>query len=200
MQVIRNAHVVTCDSLDQRWERADIVIDGDIICALGPDAGASVLADDPGAAVIDGARRIAIPGLVNAHLHSCEAFDQGRFERVPLEVWLALSYPPLFPVRLPERLHYLRPMLCCLQSLKSGVSTVQDDLATADPATVEGTAQGYRDAGLRASLAINFVDRPYLDGYPWLRKMIPDSLRRPLDDATPRALDDQFAAFDAIKQ
>src|SRR5262249_53558880 len=150
MQVIRNAHVVTCDSLDRSWERADIVIEGDSIRALGPDAGMSVLAGDAGAVVIDGARRIAIPGLVNAHLHSCEAFDQGRSARARLEVGLALSYPPLFPARLPERLHYLRTMLCCLQSLKSGVSTVQDDLATADPATVDGTAQAYRDAGLRA--------------------------------------------------
>src|SRR5262249_17879129 len=132
--------------------------------------------------------------------HSTEAFDQGRFERAPLEIWLAQCFPPLFTSRLPARLHYLRTMLCCLQSLKSGVSTVQDDLATADSTVIDSVARAYRDAGLRASVAINFADRPYPDGYPWLREMLPDSLRRQLDELPMQSLDDQFASLDAFKQ
>ena len=45
--------------------------------------------------MIDGANRLVMPGLVNAHLHSWEAMFKGRFDNLPLELWMLYCYPIL---------------------------------------------------------------------------------------------------------
>ena len=67
------------------------------------------------------------PASINAHMHSNESFEQGAYDNLPLELWLIHSYPPLGGQRLSEREHYLRTMICAIESIRSGVTTVQDD-------------------------------------------------------------------------
>jgi len=202
LRIIGNAHIVTCDPAGRTWERGDIVVDGDRIAAIGPRAADAFLADMPGLEFFDAARFVVVPGLINAHAHSNEAFEQGAFEGAPLEVWLAQCYPPLRSVRVTERLHYLRTMLCCLQSIRSGVTTIQDDLMnpSGDPSVLEAAVTGYRDAGIRASIAVTFADRGYLDGLPWLRDMLEPELRSILDALPSRSLTEQIASFECARQ
>ena len=61
-----------------------------------------------------------MPGLVNAHLHSGEALFKGRYDNMPLEVWMLYSYPILRAEALSERMIYLRTMLVAIESLKTG--------------------------------------------------------------------------------
>ena len=61
----------------------DILIEGDLISAIGPDLG-----EVPGADVIDGRRRLVMPGLVNGHAHSGETLLRGRYANLPLELWM----------------------------------------------------------------------------------------------------------------
>ena len=45
--------------------------------------------------VVDGSGFLVLPGLVNAHLHSHDRFDKGRFDAETLEPWMALYNTPL---------------------------------------------------------------------------------------------------------
>ena len=82
--VIKDGCVVTGDAKDSRFERADVVIRGNKIEAIGPNAGAA----HPGAETIDASDSVVMPGLINAHLHSNEGFEQGAYDNLPLEPWL----------------------------------------------------------------------------------------------------------------
>lgn len=207
MLVLKDGHVLTCDPARRRWERADVVIEGKAIRAVGPDAAlpflrsGSVRSGMP-IRVIDAAQRIVIPGLVNAHIHSNESFEQGAYDQMPLEVWLGHCYPALARIRLPARIHYLRAMMCCAQSLRAGVTALHDDLLNpaGDPAVIGGAMEAYREAGLKATVAVTFGDRPYLDGFPWLRELVPADLRTEIEALPAVPLDQQVATFRAFAQ
>ena len=92
--LIEGAHVVTGDAEGVAYDPGDILIEGDRIAWVGPAGQAPARAPGPGIEVIDGRRRIALPGLVNAHMHSNESFEQGAYDNLPLELWLIHSYPP----------------------------------------------------------------------------------------------------------
>ena len=64
--LIRNATVLSMDDDVGDFARADILVDGQTIAAIGPDLGAT--ADE----VIDGSGHVVTPGLVNAHIHTWE--------------------------------------------------------------------------------------------------------------------------------
>ena len=88
----------------------DLLIKGDRIDAIGPD-----LQAPEGAVTISGAGKLVIPGLINSHLHTNEALFKGRYDNMPLEVWMLYSYPILAAKRLPPRLVYLRTMLVAIE-------------------------------------------------------------------------------------
>src|SRR3981189_1938257 len=77
----------------------DILVEGDRITAIGTD-----IRPPADATVIDGAGKLVMPGLMNAHLHSNEALFKGRYDNMPLEIWMLYSYPLLAAKRLPDRL------------------------------------------------------------------------------------------------
>ena len=43
--IVEGGHVVTGDVADTRWHRADVVIEGSTIVAIGPDAAAGEITD-----------------------------------------------------------------------------------------------------------------------------------------------------------
>src|SRR5258708_3231325 len=65
--LIKNARILTFDAAAAEHERADILIRGSTIAAIGRD-----LAPAAGEAVrvVDAAGWLAMPGLINAHFHS----------------------------------------------------------------------------------------------------------------------------------
>jgi 5-methylthioadenosine/S-adenosylhomocysteine deaminase len=95
--------------------------------------------------LIDGRTSIVIPGLINAHLHSNEAFEQGMSDNLPLELWRLRTYPPFGIPPLTEEDLYLRALMAGIQSIRSGVTTVQDDLInpSCTPYGVDGACRAY---------------------------------------------------------
>ena len=142
---------------------------------------------------IDGRDRLVMPGLVNAHLHSSEQFFKGRYERMPLEVWLLYAYPLLMGPQISERLLNLRSMLVAIESLKSGVTTICDDFF--DPPTLSLERIGvvfsaYEAAGIRANVSNSIINIPALDALPFAREIVPRRIaagarRRREGDAEP---------------
>ena len=66
MIIIRGALAVTMDERLGDLQQSDIVINGDRIEAIG----LSGQIESPDADIVDGRGKIAIPGLINAHMHT----------------------------------------------------------------------------------------------------------------------------------
>ena len=102
--------------------RGDLLVDGTTIAAVGgriePEADVSV---------IDASGKLVMPGLVNSHTHSSETFFRGRYEGMPLEIWLLYAYPLLMNGPIGKRLLYLRSLLLAMESLRNGVTSFCDD-------------------------------------------------------------------------
>ena len=191
--VIKGGCVVTGDANDTRHERADIVVRGNRIAAIGPGAGA----DHAGAETIDAADSIVMPGLVNAHMHSNEGFEQGAYDNLPLEPWLLQSYPPFgFPL-LSEEDYHLRTMLAAVESIRAGVTTVQDDYVhlPGTPEAQDAAIQAYLDAGLRAWVTVDLWDVGLLDCLPYVRSIIPQALQDEILALPFTSTADQLALF-----
>jgi 5-methylthioadenosine/S-adenosylhomocysteine deaminase len=179
----------------------DILVEGERIAGLGPD-----LAAPPGAMVIDGRDRLVMPGLVNGHLHSSEQFFKGRYEKMPLELWVLYAYPLLMGPPIPERLLHLRSMLVAIESLRGGVTTICDCFFDPPVFSIDrlGTVfAAYEAAGIRANVTNSVINIPVLDTLPYGRAIMPPELQRQLDAGpmiTGRAYADYckaaFAAFD----
>jgi len=196
--IVKDGCVVTGDARDTRHDRADIVIRGDRFVAIGPDAAAEYAgAAHPEAETIDASNAVVMPGLVNAHLHSNEGFEQGAYDNLPLEPWLLQSYPPFgFPI-LDEEDYYLRTMVAAVESIRSGVTTVQDDYVhlPGTPEAQDAAVQAYLDAGLRAWVTVDLWDIGLLDCLPYVRAIIPPAVQREIEALPPTSTREQLALF-----
>ena len=192
--VLRSLRNVRLGSAPADAPHVDIGIDGGVIRSIGP---AGSLAGPLGTADLDGTCLIAFPGFVNAHAHSNEMFEQGSCDGEPLEVWLALAYPPLGGDAIPVRWHYLRAMMLALRSLRSGVTALHDDFLNpaGDDAALQAVLDAYDHAGLRARVAVTLSDRGYLDGLPSARSVFDPGLSGRLDATPPRNVEAQFDVF-----
>ncbi len=174
--LIRNATILAMDS-EHGTEpfTGDLLVRDDRIAAVGtvpPDATAE--------RVIDGRHRLVMPGLINGHLHSSEALFKGRYDNLPLELWMLYSYPILGTSALAERLIYLRTMLVAIESLKNGVTCVTDDVFEAprqDLDRLGAVFDAYADSGLRATVSGHVIDRNFLDTIPFTDRFVPAALR-----------------------
>ena len=165
-------------------QRVDIDITGTSISAIAP-AGTTPLA--PMARTLDCTRFFAVPGLINGHYHSHENFQKGRFEGLPLELWMNLVRP-LKPVPLTTEQVYLRTMIGAIQALRSGTTTIVDDLhpgAGPDPSLIEAAMRAYEDAGIRAYVGPTLFDRPFFRGVPYVEDSFPPDLLAELDALPP---------------
>ena len=167
--------------------QGDLRIEEGRIAAIGQD-----LAAAPDAAVIDGTNRLVMPGLVNAHTHSSETFFRGRYEGMPLEIWLLYAYPLLMGPVIDERLLYLRSLLLAMESLRNGVTTLCDDFfdpPAHDLSRLSAVFKAYEDAGIRANVSSAAMNIHTLDALPYAREVMPPELQAQLDFGQPMSAD-----------
>jgi cytosine/adenosine deaminase-related metal-dependent hydrolase len=102
---------------------ADILVEGSKIVAVGTNLPEQQTA---GADVLDAANHLVIPGMMNSHYHSHDTLCRGLFEEMTLEMWLLYTLP-LQGNRSKEEVR-LRTLVGALESMRCGVTTVQDML------------------------------------------------------------------------
>lgn len=164
--------------------RVDIDISGQHIAAIHP-AGVTPTPDD--ARIIDGARLFAVPGLINGHYHSHENFQKGRFEGLPLELWMNLVRP-LTPVPVTPEQVYLRTMIGAIEALRCGTTTIVDDINPGpgpDIGLIEAAMRAYDDVGIRAYVGPTLFDRPFFRAVPFVEESFPPDLLAELDALQP---------------
>jgi 5-methylthioadenosine/S-adenosylhomocysteine deaminase len=197
--LLEGGTVVLGTGKTRRHERCDVLLAGDKIAAVGPDLGRTLPA---GTRVVDARRRIVIPGLINAHLHSNESFEQGMTDNLPLELWRMRTYPAYGVPPLTEDDYYLRALMAGIQSIRAGVTTVQDDVINLSytSASVDGACRAYRELGLRAWVTTSLGDKSLVDSHPFLSDILPTDVFATLKDDVPRPAAEQIALFERNRQ
>lgn len=156
----------------------DVRISKGVITDIAPD-----LAPTPHENVIEGAGNLLMPGLVNGHFHSAVNHMKGRLPSLPLEVFMLYECPELEVLRPTPREAYLRTLLGCIEMLKGGTTSVQDDcffVPSPESDIIDAVAQAYVDSGLRARLALDQPELSELDKLPFLKSLLPSDLHQQL--------------------
>jgi 5-methylthioadenosine/S-adenosylhomocysteine deaminase len=169
----------------------DIVIEGRLIADIRPHGAAQ-----PDGVAIDMSRRLVAPGLINGHHHSHEGYYKGRKDNLPLELWMNYVRP-LQPIDLSPRDVYLRTMVSAIEAVKSGTTTICDDLNASPrliPEHIEAAYQAYEDLGIRANVGLTLFDKPFFRALPFVEDEFPPELLAELD-AVPLSPASDLLAF-----
>lgn len=172
---IRNAHVLTMDdSTGSTPVVRSVRIDGEDIVAMGTD-----LEPVPGDEVLEGQDRLVTPGFVNAHTHSWESIYKGRYDNMPLELWMLYTYPLLGATPRSADFVRIRSLLFALESMKSGVTTLVDDVLETPSQSFEqldAIVEAYERIGVRANVSGHVINVPFVDTLPFVADRLDPSL------------------------
>ena len=147
--------------------------------------------------MISGQGKLVIPGLINGHIHTPEAFAKGRYDNMPLELWMTLAYGILGAAELTPRMIYLRSALCAMDAIKTGVTFFSDDILEfplQSMETIGAVFQAYEDVGLRASISGHVINRKLPDTIVYLNDLLPGDLKDEIDEMVPPTAE-EFTAF-----
>ncbi len=120
----------------------DVLFSGDRIVAVGPGLAA------PGAAVLDAAGKIVMPGFVDVHTHFWQSVIRGGCTDQDLIGWLANCNRPA-RAAIGERDIYPIARLSTLDSISTGVTTVVDFAGFFPPPVAREYLRAHSDSGQR---------------------------------------------------
>ncbi len=195
--VIRNARILTMDDTFTEYLKADILVEGTRISAIGENL---PLPEDRGTVrIIDANGKLAMPGLVNGHIHSPGNFMKGALDDYPLEIFMLYEVPPLSNVPPSFRLNYVRTMLSNLEMLKLGITSVHDDafhVPVPTEESIDGLMKSYLDSGMRAVVTIDQPNVVEYDKYPFLYDLLPDDIRKSMAEAPLMSTQELLSCYD----
>jgi 5-methylthioadenosine/S-adenosylhomocysteine deaminase len=122
----------------------DILVRGRQIVAVQPTG---QVAPSQASELIQGAGKVALPGLINAHAHAPMVLFRGAAEDVPVEEWFN-DYIWKMETNLTPDDVYWGALLAAVESIESGVTTIADHYFAMDR-----VAEAIQASGLRAHLA-----------------------------------------------
>ena len=144
--LIKGGHVVPGDGAPE-LPRADVLVDGGAIVAVGPE-----LAGER-AEVIDAAGLVVLPGLVDGHRHVWQAPLRGAGADLTLPDYFQAILGRALPAYRPQDAR-LAGLLGAAEALDAGVTTVFDwSNAALSPAHTDAVLDGLTSAGIRAVVA-----------------------------------------------
>ncbi len=182
MRVVRNALLLDLDAPGAVRGPLDIEVDAGRIVRVAP-TGTARRGAAPGD-VIDADRMLAIPGLVNAHLHSTGLFNRGVLANLPLEHFMLWEVPPVDATATPPELLRTQVLVGAVEMLKRGITSVFDDPIYSPAVTragVDAVMGAYRDAGIRATVGIYQPNKPTLEWFPYLADTLPADVRERIE-------------------
>lgn len=163
--LIRNACVLSMDPEVGDFDRADVLVEGTRIAAVGPDLDAT--AD----AVIDGTDRIAMPGFVDTHRHCWQGALRNILPNGVLGDYLRDITGAARAVFRPEDAR-IGDLTTALGAINAGVTTVLDWSHIGNsPEHTDAAIEGLRESGIRGVYAFG-------TGEPGPANQFPGDLRR----------------------
>ena len=142
--LIKGARILSMDPEVGEFDDGDILINGAQIAAVGQDL------DAKGAQVIDGAGRIALPGFVNAHIHTWQAGLRGIAADWTLAQYLRAMHAGLATHFTPEDIR-IGNQMGALHQLHAGTTTIADWCHNnPTPDHTDAAIEGLTASGIRA--------------------------------------------------
>ena len=190
--LIRDARVLTFDGQDREYPRADILIDGNAIAAIGPGP----LPGAEGAQVIEAAGKLAMPGLINGHFHSQASFLAGALANRPLELFMLFEVPPPAarpsPMRASPTCRRCSARSRCSKAASPPCTTTRSTIPYPTQDSISALMRAYADSGLRATVSINHQNLIEYEKLPFLDELLPADIRAEMERA-PRASTGEMA-------
>jgi cytosine/adenosine deaminase-related metal-dependent hydrolase len=148
--LIKNAIVLSQDDSIGELERADVLIEGDRIAAVGPDLSAD------GAEEIDATGKIVIPGFIDTHRHTWETSIRTCAPDYALITYFSGILDQFAPKYRPDDV-LAANRWGALECVNAGITTLVDwshIMNTRDHAYA--AIEGLRDTGIRSVFAFGF--------------------------------------------
>ncbi len=147
MILIEHATVLTLDGQRRILADGSVLVDGRDIVQVGPAA--SVRPPRTPERVIDGRRRVVMPGFVDTHVHLTEHLSRGlMLDDVPVPRYLPDWLLPLYSAVTPEE-EQAAAQLACVEMIRTGTTTFCEAGTLFDVAAV---ADAVEQIGMRAIL------------------------------------------------
>ena len=138
--VIKDVEIIT----EKNNEVYNIGITGNKIAYIGQE-------EITGTKTINGAKHIAVPGMVNAHTHAAMTLLRSYADDMMLMDWLENKIWPVEALMTKDDI-YWGTMLATVEMLKSGTTTFADMYADMDK-----VAEAVEETGMRASLSRGLI-------------------------------------------
>jgi 5-methylthioadenosine/S-adenosylhomocysteine deaminase len=170
------------DDNETEYPCADILVEGTRITTIGNDLTAPENAGE--LRVIEAEGLLAMPGLINGHLHSPGNFMKGALENYPLEIFMLYEVPPLSEIPLSSRLLYIGTILGAIEMLKLGITSVHDDayfVPVPSNDRINSLIQAYVDSGMRAAVTLDQPNIVEYEKYPFLCEILPESVKHDME-------------------
>jgi len=134
-----------------------LAIRGAVIEALGPRA--ALEGRFAAARTLHADGQILFPGLVDTHTHLYQTLLKGLGDDLPLMEWLDACTLPSIP-HLTMRMCYVAAALGCIESLRSGCTTLFDyTVDHPDTSVYDATLKAFDDVGIQGVLGRGLRDR-----------------------------------------
>lgn len=147
MILIEHATIVTVDRERRIFGDGSVLVDGRDIIQVGPAR--EVRPPRPPARVIDGRRRVVLPGFVDTHVHLSEHLNRGLLlDDIRVDRYLPDWLIPLYSVMTPEE-EQVAALLACVEMIRTGTTTFCEAGTLFD---VVAVAEAVEQTGMRAIL------------------------------------------------
>jgi cytosine/adenosine deaminase-related metal-dependent hydrolase len=179
MILIEHATIVTLDAGRRILTDGSVLVEGRDVVQVGP-AGAVRPARPPDR-IIDGRRRVVLPGFVDTHVHLSEHLNRGLLlDDIPVDRYLPDWLIPLYSVMTPEE-EQVSALLACVEMIRTGTTTFCEAGTLFD---VGAVADAVETIGMRAVLG----------RWSWDRASGPGRMRQ----TTESALRENAAMLEAV--
>lgn len=173
--LLRNGIVLPMTGAHNAFDPGSVLIDGDVIVAIGPVEAIDADPRAAGAEVVDVTDHAVLPGLHNCHLHS--GLLRGTAESMSLWDWLKAYVDPAHRALTPE-IAAVASKQCYAEALLGGTTSVMDMWRY-----MEGSAAVAEELGVRATLVPYVADAEGFDYFETLasNRQLLESHRRAAD-------------------
>ncbi|PKO04292.1 MAG: amidohydrolase [Chloroflexi bacterium HGW-Chloroflexi-3] len=150
-----NTHLLSDDSV--------IIVDKGVIQKIGNK---ELLETSDATRIWDAESKLILPGFINTHCHLFQTFMRGLGKDLTFIKWMNNSVRLMMP-NLDEEAIYLAAMVGCMESIKSGNTTLVDFMyAHVKPHYADYVLKAFDDCGIRGVLARGMTDVDRLPGSP----------------------------------
>lgn len=154
MILIKNIDIVTQNKRRQIIKNGAVVVNGDVIEAIGPTKKLEKEYGKQVKKVINGQGRVALPGLINTHTHLAMSLLRGYADDLSLEDWWQNHIYPIESKFGREEV-YWGSLLSMLEMIKSGTTCFVDFYYYEDE-----VGKAAQEVGMRGILGCAILDFP----------------------------------------